>query len=142
MKLFLFYTPSNIRLVDYSPDDLSKLNIELGAPIKIKEATEAEKLYLSPEALIHSNLSEKSCVFNVGMIWDEMIHGSTFFKSSGDIESTNVEFKIRNNKLNPIFKNALFEMVAKEPTKRQEFAEIKRRLSLQRFITSDDKKKQ
>ena len=70
IKLYLFYTPSNIKLVNYSPDDLDKLTIEFGAPIKLKDATEVDKKYLPPEALRGLQLSEKSCVFNIGIIWD------------------------------------------------------------------------
>ena len=43
--------------------------------------------------------------------------------------------------MNPIFKNMLFEMILRDPVKRQDFNEIKRRLSLQRYITTDAKKK-
>lgn len=43
--------------------------------------------------------------------------------------------------MNPIFKNALFEILVKDAKKRLNFIEIKRRLSLQRYITTDTKKK-
>lgn len=45
------------------------------------------------------------------------------------------EFKVRGEKLNPILKNTLFEMMNKEPSKRLELIEAKRRLSLQKYIT-------
>ena len=45
------------------------------------------------------------------------------------------EFKVRNNRLNPIFKNTLFQMLTKDQKRRLEFNEIKRRLSLQKFIS-------
>lgn len=86
IKLYLFYTPSNIKLLNYSPEDLDKLTVEFGTPIKVREADENEKKYLPPEALRGSQLSEKSCVFNIGIIWDEMLHGETFFKKSIEIE--------------------------------------------------------
>jgi hypothetical protein len=44
---------------------------------------------------------------------------------------------VRGEKLNPILKNTLFEMVNKDPTKRLELSEAKRRLSLQRYITAE-----
>lgn len=40
MKLYLFYTPANIKLMNYSPLDLDKLSVEFGTPIKLKEAGE------------------------------------------------------------------------------------------------------
>lgn len=47
------------------------------------------------------------------------------------------EFKVRDTRLNPILKNTLFEMMSKDPTKRLELGEAKRRLSLQRYILSE-----
>lgn len=45
---------------------------------------------------------------------------------------------MRNNKLNPIFKNSLFEMLSKDPKRRIDLNEVKRRLSLQKFITIEE----
>ena len=50
------------------------------------------------------------------------------------------EFKVRDAKLNPILKNTLFEMMNKDPSKRLELHETKRRLSLQKYIASESKK--
>ena len=47
------------------------------------------------------------------------------------------EFKVRDTELNPILKNTLFEMMSKEAEKRIELREAKKRLSLQKFITSE-----
>jgi hypothetical protein len=47
------------------------------------------------------------------------------------------EFKVRDNSLNPIIRNTIFEMMAKDPAKRLEFKEAERRLSLQRYIVSE-----
>jgi hypothetical protein len=44
---------------------------------------------------------------------------------------------VRGEKLNPILKNTLFEMMNKEPSKRLDIVEAKRRLSLQKYITSE-----
>lgn len=50
-----------------------------------------------------------------------------------------VEFKVRGDKLNPILKNTLFEMMNKDPNKRLELVEAKRRLSLQKYIASESR---
>jgi hypothetical protein len=50
-----------------------------------------------------------------------------------------VEFKVRDVKINPILKNTLFEMMSKDPEKRLELAEVKRRLSLQKYISAEGK---
>lgn len=47
------------------------------------------------------------------------------------------EFRVRGEKLNPILKNTLFEMMSKESSKRLELIEAKRRLSLQKYITAE-----
>lgn len=52
-----------------------------------------------------------------------------------------MEYKVRNTKMNPIFKNALFEILIRDSAKRLDFGEITRRLSLQRYITTDNKRK-
>ena len=44
---------------------------------------------------------------------------------------------MRGDKLNPILKNTLFEMMNKETNKRLELVEAKRRLSLQKYITAE-----
>ena len=41
--------------------------------------------------------------------------------------------------MNPILKNTLFEMMNKEPSKRLDLIEAKRRLSLQKYITTEGK---
>lgn len=57
--------------------------------------------------------TKKSVVFNLGVILDELIHGSTFFKNVEEILNNFYEFKVRGDKLNPILKNTLFEMMNK-----------------------------
>jgi hypothetical protein len=44
---------------------------------------------------------------------------------------------VRDTSINPILRNTLFEMMSKDPNKRLELDEAKRRLSLQRYIISD-----
>jgi len=46
---------------------------------------------------------------------------------------------VRGESLNPILKNTLFEMMNKEPTKRLDLLEAKRRLSLQKYITTESR---
>jgi hypothetical protein len=46
---------------------------------------------------------------------------------------------VRGDKLNPILKNTLFEMMNKEPNKRLDLLEAKRRLSLQKYISSESR---
>jgi serine/threonine protein kinase len=90
--------------------------------------------------------SRKSTVFTLGIILDELIHGAPYFQTSDDIlnQMSNykiylVEFKVRGESLNPILKNTLFEMMNKEPTKRLDLLEAKRRLSLQKYITTESR---
>jgi len=97
-------------------------------------------LYLAPEILAGQKTTEKSIVFTLAVIWDELIHSQLYFKSMKDIESSQFEFKVRDTKLNPILKNTLFEMMNKDPLKRLELHETKRRLSLQKYIASESKK--
>ena len=40
MGLCLFYTPENIKLINFAIEDLDKLSVEFGAPIKVREAKE------------------------------------------------------------------------------------------------------
>ena len=91
--------------------------------------------------------TDKSIVFSLAVIWDELIHGEVYFKTLKDIENAQRknlinadEFKVRDSKLNPILKNTLFEMMNKDPSKRLELQETKRRLSLQKYIASESKK--
>ena len=44
---------------------------------------------------------------------------------------------MRDAKLNPILKNTLFEMMSKDGEKRLELNEVKRRLSLQKYIAAE-----
>jgi hypothetical protein len=56
------------------------LTIKFGAHI-INKNNKNDGLYLSPEILAGSLATKKSTVFCLGVILDELIHGSTFFKS-------------------------------------------------------------
>jgi hypothetical protein len=47
------------------------------------------------------------------------------------------EYKIRDEKLNPILKKTLFEMMNKEPANRLELVETRRNLSLLKYTTTE-----
>lgn len=49
------------------------------------------------------------------------------------------DYKVRNPRINPIFKNSLFEMLNKDPTKRINFNEVRGRLSLQKYIHREER---
>lgn len=50
-----------------------------------------------------------------------------------------VEYRVKDSSMNPILRNTIFEMMSKDPAKRLELSEAKRRLSLQRYIVTDNK---
>jgi hypothetical protein len=64
----------------FNTKNLDKLIIKFGAPI-LNKKNKTDGLYLAPEVLAGENATKKSIVFSVGVIWDELIHGETFFKS-------------------------------------------------------------
>lgn len=126
-------------MTNLNPKNLEALSIKFGAPI-VNKNNKNDGLYLAPEILAGQKTTEKSIVFTLAVIWDELIHSQLYFKSMKDIESSQFEFKVRDTKLNPILKNTLFEMMNKDPLKRLELHETKRRLSLQKYIASESKK--
>lgn len=83
---FMLYTPENIFLTGYSPNSLDQLKIKLGDPILSRDDEESQ-VYMSPEALRGEQNTDKSCVFNIGVIWDELLHNSPYFKTPSEIES-------------------------------------------------------
>jgi hypothetical protein len=140
------FSPSNIYLSNLNPRNLESLTIKFGAPI-VNKNNKSDGLYLAPEILAGQKTTDKSIVFSLAVIWDELIHGEVYFKTMKDIENAQRknlinadEFKVRDSKLNPILKNTLFEMMNKDPSKRLELQETKRRLSLQKYIASESKK--
>lgn len=109
--------------------------MRFGAPITNKKS-KYDGLYIAPEMHRGEVITIKSVVFCLGVIWDELIHSEIYYKTIPDIENMSHEFKIRDSKLNPILKNTLFEMMSKDSEKRLELNEVKRRLSLQKYISS------
>lgn len=86
--------------------------------------------------------SESSIVFNLGLIWDEFLHGRPFFKTVSEIESDAcnyysyaVEYKVRNNRIAPITKNLLYQMLNKLPEDRVPLKNITDRLGLMTHLT-------
>lgn len=137
------YSPNNIFLSNFNPNNIDSLIVRFGAPITNRKSKN-DGLYLAPEIHRGEATSLKSVVFTLAVIWDELIHYEIYFKSNEEIEnlsrthlSYSDEFKVRDTRLNPILKNTLFEMMSKDPSKRIELAEAKRRLSLQRYILSE-----
>ena len=82
--IFNSYTPSSIYLSNFNVKGLDKLVVKFGASITNKN-NKLEGLYLAPEVLGGALSTKKSKVFCLGIILDELIHGSTFFKSVDDI---------------------------------------------------------
>ena len=77
---YLMYTPENIHILGYTPEHPDRVRIRLENPINPQG--EAGRLYLTPEVLAGGTPDEKSCVFNIGLIWDEMLHGERFFRTA------------------------------------------------------------
>ena len=111
---------------NFNAKNLDEITIKLGFAITNKNH-KTEGLYLSPEILAGGVPSKKSIVFSLGVILDELIHGNNFFKSTDELQNTQsnwlidlVEFRVRGEKMNPILKNTLFEMMTRDPNKRLE----------------------
>lgn len=137
------YSPSNIFLSNFNPSNLDSLIVRFGAAITNRKS-KTDGLYLSPEVLKGEGTNLKSVVFTLAVIWDELIHYDIYYKTTDEIENLACnyfpnpdEYKVRDTSLNPILRNTLFEMMSKEPSKRLELSEAKRRLSLQRYIVSE-----
>jgi hypothetical protein len=58
--------------------------VKLGEPIADREDEEMQ-LYLAPEILRNEPATEKSCNFNLAIIWDELLNGTLFFKTPTEI---------------------------------------------------------
>lgn len=86
--------------------------IRFGSPVTRRNQNQL--VYFAPEVLRGGQNTLKSIVFTLGTIWDEMIHYETYFKSNIEVENNNLDFRVRDNKMNPILKNTLFEMMAKD----------------------------
>ena len=78
--IFNSYTPNNIFISNFDTKNLEKLVIKFGAQITNKN-NKNDGLYLSPQVLQGGRSSKKSTIFCLGVILDQLIHGSTYFKS-------------------------------------------------------------
>jgi hypothetical protein len=65
---------------------MDKLTVKFGAQITNRNS-KTDGVYLSPEVLAGASSTRKSIVFCLGVILDELIHGSPFFKSIEDIQN-------------------------------------------------------
>lgn len=138
------YEPASIKLTNYEPAKLDKLQVqflESVSPAKYREC-----LYCPPELMGGDMPTEKSLVYNIGLIWDELLHGEAYYQSPEAILSKVSkkhaiidDYKARNSRINPIFKNSLFEMLNKDPTKRINLGEVRNRLSLQKYIHTEER---
>jgi hypothetical protein len=82
---FMLYTPDTIHLLGYTAEHPEQVKVKLGDPID--RGNVATRVYLSPEVLKGDPATEKSCVFNIAMIWDEMLHGDLYFHSQEELEN-------------------------------------------------------
>lgn len=80
-EIYNIYSPNNIRLSNFNTKNLDKLIVEFGPSISFSKYSKNDGLYLSPELLGGAGSNRKSIVFCLGIILDELIHGSTFFRS-------------------------------------------------------------
>ena len=74
------YSPNNIYLHNFDVRNLDRLTVKFGAIIT--KSNKNDMLYLAPEVLGGSITTKKSIVFCLGVILDELIHGSLFFRSA------------------------------------------------------------
>lgn len=80
------YSPSNIYLSNFNPNNLDSLIVRFGAPITNRKS-KTDGLYLSPEVLRGEGTTLKSVVFTLAVIWDELIHYEIYYKTVADIEN-------------------------------------------------------
>ena len=80
------YSLPNIHLFNFDVRHLDKLTVKFGTPITNKNKGN-DGLYLSPEVLGGQLASKKSVVFCLGVILDELIHGSLFFRTMEEIQN-------------------------------------------------------
>ncbi len=85
------YTPNNIYLSNFNTKHLDKLTVKFGAQITNRNS-KTEGIYLSPEILAGASSTRKSIVFCLGVILDELIHGTTFFRTTEDIQNLQSTF--------------------------------------------------
>lgn len=78
---FQNYKPDSITLSNYSARNLSRLEVILRTPVGNLN------LYMAPELLKGGLPTEESCVFNMGIIWDELLHDRLYFQNEGEILS-------------------------------------------------------
>ena len=80
------YNPNNIILHNFDVKHLDRLTVKFSTNI-VNRNNRNDGLYLSPEVLGASISTKKSVVFCLGVILDELIHGSLFFRSMEEIQN-------------------------------------------------------
>jgi hypothetical protein len=85
------FSPENIYLINLNSRNFEALNIRFGAPI-VNKGNRNDGLYLAPEVLAGGKTTEKSIVFTLAVIWDQLIHGELFFKSMAEISNSQRTF--------------------------------------------------
>lgn len=67
------YTPSNIHLSNFNPNNIDGLIVRFGTPITNKKSKN-DGLYISPEVHQGGPINMKAVVFCLAVVWDELIH--------------------------------------------------------------------
>lgn len=145
---YMSYSPENIHISNFSLNgSLDELRVRLGDPID--RSNPATQLYLAPEILRGDTATDKSSNFNLAVIWDELLNGSPYFKTTAEIESPTCtlsnyvdEYKSRNTRLLPLYKNTLYEMLKKDSQRRITLTEVLRRMVLQHTIVPAEQQSQ
>ena len=80
------YSPQHIMLSNFSIRNFDRIRVTFIGEIRAQHAPE-EGVYLAPEVLAGSIPTRRSPVYSLGTILDELIHGSTFFHTSADVQN-------------------------------------------------------
>ena len=87
------YTPNNIIISNFSIKNFERIRVSFVGEIRAQHAP-SEGLYLAPEVLSGSIPTRRSPVYCLGTILDELIHGSTFFRNTNEIQNLSSTFLI------------------------------------------------
>jgi hypothetical protein len=87
------YNPNNIFLKNLNSRNLSTFSVSFGAPITNKRSR-IDGLYLAPEVIKGENMTIKSILFSLAIIWDELLHYSNFYKNISEIENPTCNLSI------------------------------------------------
>ena len=145
--IFNCYTPANIYIKNFNITNLETMFIKFGAPI-INKKNHKDGCYISPDVHQGKPPSSKAVIFSLGLIWDEIFHHTPYYSSIADIKDPEsifflilVKYDVRNQNINPIIKNLLADMLIRDPDERLGWAEARKRVSLQKYVTGASSKK-